>query len=79
MGGSGLAHGLKLLRGGSKSGLDRGDFAGPSLFPGFGEAVDEVGVDLFEPGLLSWVNAKERASGTSQFAGVHIRLRGRWP
>jgi hypothetical protein len=38
-------------------GLYGGNFAEPALF-GLGEAVDEVGVDLFESVLLSWVNAK---------------------
>lgn len=41
------------------------DFAEPALLFGFGEPVDEVSVDFFEPGLLSWVNAKEWASDTS--------------
>ena len=39
-------------------GLYGGNFAEPALF-GLGEAVDEVGVDLFESVLLSWGNAKE--------------------
>jgi len=56
-----FTHGLQLLRGGGQGGLDRGDFAGPALVFGLLEPVAEVGVDLFQPWYLSWVNAEERA------------------
>ena len=56
------AHGLQLLRGGGHGGLDRGDLTEPALIFGFLEPVAEVGMDLFQPRNLSWVNAEERAS-----------------
>lgn len=52
-----VLHGLQLLASGGEGGFDGGDFAEPALLFGFGEPVDEVGLDLFESGLLSWVNA----------------------
>jgi hypothetical protein len=67
-----LAHGFQFLRRGGQGGLDRGDFAEPALLPGLLEAIEEGGVDLLEPWPLSWVNAKEGASGT----GVFMRARG---
>ncbi|MEU7900521.1 hypothetical protein AB0B45_47790 [Nonomuraea sp. NPDC049152] len=67
-----LSHGLELLVSGGEGGLDGGDFTEPALILGLGETVDEVGVDLFESGLLSWVNAKEGASD----AGVFMHARG---
>ncbi|MEU0481357.1 hypothetical protein ABZ260_19490 [Streptosporangium sp. NPDC006013] len=53
-----VAHGLQLLRCCGWGGLDRGDFTEPALVLGFLEPVVEVGVDFFEPWLLSWVGAK---------------------
>ncbi|MGA4992049.1 hypothetical protein [Nonomuraea bangladeshensis] len=67
-----LSHDLELLVGSDEGGLDGGNFTEPALFLGLGETVDEVGVDLFESRLLSWVNAKEGASD----AGVFMRARG---
>lgn len=40
------------MRCGGERGLDGGDLSKPTLF-GFGEAVEEVGVDLFKSGLLT--------------------------
>jgi hypothetical protein len=57
-----VLHGLQLLASGGEGGFDGSDFAEPALLFGLGEPVDEVGLDLFESGLLSRVNAKERAS-----------------
>jgi hypothetical protein len=46
----GFLHGLELLAGGSERSLDRGHLAEPALLFGLGEAVDEMGVDLLQPG-----------------------------
>jgi hypothetical protein len=62
-----VAHGCKFLCGGGQGGLDRGDFAEPALFPGLLEPGAQVGVDLFQPWHLSWVNPKERAPDASAF------------
>jgi hypothetical protein len=69
-----LSHGLELLVGGGEGVLDGGDFTEPALFLGLGETVDEVGVDLFESGLLCWVNAKEGTSdaGFSELWGRSV-------
>jgi hypothetical protein len=48
---SGCPHGVEFLLSGSQGGPDRGDFAGPPLFLGLPEPVDEVVVDLFRPWL----------------------------
>ena len=61
------AHGRQFLRGGGQGGLDRGDLAEPALVPGLLEPVAQVGVDLFQPWYLSWVNPKERAPDASVF------------
>src|SRR6266851_6285695 len=62
-----VAHGCKFLPGGAQGGLDRGDLAEPALVFGLLEPVAEVGVDLFQPWYLSWVNPKERAPDASVF------------
>ena len=62
-----LAHGFQFLHGGGQGGLDRGDLAEPALFPGLLEPGAQVGVDLFQPWYLSWVNPKERAPDASVF------------
>ncbi|MGW1995313.1 hypothetical protein [Embleya sp. NPDC001921] len=67
-----VPHGRELLVGGGEGGLDCGDLAEPALLLRFGEAVDQVGVDLFEPVPLSWVNPRER----TYHAGVFMRARG---
>ncbi|MGP3936839.1 hypothetical protein [Nonomuraea sp. KM88] len=62
---------MELLAGGSEGGFDGSHFAEPALFFGLGEAVDEVGVDLLQPGLLSWVDAKEGASDATSPSTPH--------
>lgn len=59
-----FAHRGELLRGGGNAGLDRGDVTQPALLLRLVESVDEVGVDLLQSWLLSWVNPKQRASDT---------------
>src|SRR5258706_1246292 len=56
-----VAHGFKFLCRGGQGGLDRGDLTQPALLPCLGEPVTQVGVDLFQPWYLSWVNPKKRA------------------
>lgn len=51
-------HGLEFLAGGGEGGFDRGDLSEPALFSSLLETVEEIGVDLLQAGLLSWVNAK---------------------
>ena len=53
---AGSAYGFELLGGGRRGGLDRGDLAHPTLFFGFLQPLDEVGVDCFQPWHLSWVD-----------------------
>jgi hypothetical protein len=67
-----IAHRGELLCGGGNAGLDRGDFTQPALLLRLVESVDEVGVDLLQSWLLSWVNSKQRASDTRIF----VRTRG---
>src|SRR5215472_14813267 len=62
-----FTHGRQFLRGSSQGGLDRGDLAKPALVPGFFEPVEEVGVDLLQPGHLGRVNPEEGTSDTSVF------------
>ena len=61
-----------VLASGGEGGFDGSDLTEPALLLGLGEPVDEVGLDFFESGLLSRVNAKEGASD----AGVFMRARG---
>jgi hypothetical protein len=56
------AHGFKFLCGGGHGGLDCGDLAEPALLLCLLEPVAQVGVDLFQPRHLSWVNPEEWAS-----------------
>jgi hypothetical protein len=55
---AGGAHSFKLLGCGGHGGLDRGDLAEPALLLGLAESVGEVGVDLFQPRDLSWIDSK---------------------
>ncbi|MFJ5843188.1 hypothetical protein ACIQGO_41830 [Streptomyces shenzhenensis] len=56
-----VAHGGKLLLGGD-AGLDRGDLAEPALFLGFLEPVEQVRVDLLQPGQLLGVGPQYGAT-----------------
>jgi hypothetical protein len=55
---------LQFLCGGGQGGLDRGDLAEPALLLCLLEPVAQVGVDLFQPLLLGWVDPEEGASDT---------------
>ncbi|MCD9145440.1 hypothetical protein [Streptomyces albireticuli] len=57
-----IAHGGELLFGGGEAGLDRGDFAEPSLFLGLAEPVEQVGVVLLQPRHLRGVGPKDGAA-----------------
>jgi hypothetical protein len=59
-----LPHGGEFLVGGGDTDLDRGDLAEPAVVFGLLEAVEEVGVDLFQAGHLVGVRPKLRASQT---------------
>lgn len=63
-GSGGVAHGFKFLCGGGQGGLDRGDLAEPALVLGLLEPVGEVGANLLQARLLSWVDPQERAPDT---------------
>jgi hypothetical protein len=51
-----FAHDGQFLFSSGYGGLDRGDLAQPTLFLGFPQPVDEVGVDPFQPRHLSRVD-----------------------
>ncbi|MFF0205936.1 hypothetical protein [Streptomyces sp. NPDC005017] len=57
-----VAHGGDLLLGGGQAGLDRGDLAKPALFLGFLKPVEQVRVDLLQPGQLLGVGPQYGAT-----------------
>jgi hypothetical protein len=65
------AHRFQLLPRSGHTCLNRSDFAEPAVLSGLAEAVDEISVDLLQPGHLRWVNSKEWASDADVL--VHAR------
>jgi hypothetical protein len=72
------AHSGELVFGGGDADFDAFDLADPAAFVGFGEALAEVGDDLFESAPLGWVGPEHRAADAgvecSRFSGHPIRL-----
>ncbi|WP_035839127.1 hypothetical protein [Kitasatospora azatica] len=60
--GSEVAHGGELVLGGGEAGVDRGDLAEPALRLGLAEPVEQVGVDLLQPGHLRGVGPQDWAA-----------------
>jgi hypothetical protein len=47
----------ELVAGGCKADVEAIDFAEPALLAGFGDAVDEIVVDLDQSGPLGWIGS----------------------